>query len=55
MSAKRDESTSARHPAGLSRFVQEVPTVTIEEALLALSALATLGRLEKDGKNAGRR
>jgi hypothetical protein len=49
MAAKRDESYERAALRWLSRFVQEVPAVTIEESLLALSALAMLDRLEKDG------
>jgi hypothetical protein len=33
----------------LARFLSEVPAVSLEEAQLALAALATMDRLEKDG------
>jgi hypothetical protein len=48
MAAKRDESYERAALRWLARFVQEVPAVTIEEALLALSSFAMLDRLEKD-------
>jgi hypothetical protein len=49
MAAKRDLSYEKAAPRWLARFVSEVPAVTMEEAQLALAALATLGRLPKDG------
>jgi hypothetical protein len=49
MSAKRDPSYEKAALRWVARFVSDVPAVTIEEAQLALAALATLYRLGKDG------
>jgi hypothetical protein len=49
MASKRDLSYEKAALRWLARFVSEVPAVTIEEAQLALGALATLDSLPKDG------
>jgi hypothetical protein len=49
MSAKRDPSYERAVLRWVARFVSEVPAMTIEEAQLALAALATLYRPAKDG------
>jgi hypothetical protein len=49
MAAKHDVAYERAALRWLVRFVNEVPGVTLEEAQLALAALATMDRLEKDG------
>jgi hypothetical protein len=53
MAAKRDPNYEKAALRWLARFVQEIPAVTMEEAQLALAALATLDRLPKDGGASG--
>ena len=48
MAAKQDERYERAALVWHARFEREVPTLTIEESLLALSALAALERIEKD-------
>jgi hypothetical protein len=49
MAAKHDIAYAREALRWLARFVSEVPAVSLEEAQLALAALATMDRLEKDG------
>jgi hypothetical protein len=49
MAAKRDRSYEPAALRWTARFLLEVPAVKIEEAQLALAALATLYRIERDG------
>jgi hypothetical protein len=48
IAAKQDERYERAALVWHARFEREVPTLTIEESLLALSTLAALGRIEKD-------
>ena len=48
MAAKQDERFERAALAWHARFEREVVTLTFEESLLALSALAALERVEKD-------
>jgi hypothetical protein len=48
MAAKQDDRYERAALVWHARFEREVPTLTIEESLLALSALAALERVEKD-------
>jgi hypothetical protein len=49
MAAKHDIAYERAARRWLARFVSEVPAVSLEEAQLALAALATMDRLKKDG------
>jgi hypothetical protein len=49
MARKHDRAYEKAALRWLARFISEVPAVTIEEAQLALAALATIDRLERDG------